>query len=180
MMTNQIEIQQLQDLEFIAYLDKNGMIPEEFDKKIGVYAIFNQDKQLEFVGYSRNIYLSLKQNLVRQPELCYWIKAQTITHPNRTILEEIRQAWIEESNTVSSGKEIDEAKWSDPINAKISMTAEEKEEYQNTSELDQIKLLKNIARRVEGEIKEKLKSRGVEMDLRFNPKLKEQGLLDLK
>jgi hypothetical protein len=37
-----------------------------------------------------------------------------------------------------------------------------------------------VARRLENEIQSQLKARGVTMEIRFNPKLKEQGLLDLK
>ncbi|MGL4620405.1 MAG: GIY-YIG nuclease family protein, partial [Chroococcidiopsis sp.] len=44
----------------------------------------------------------------------------------------------------------------------------------------QIKILKTAARRVEAEILSQLQTRGLQMQLRFNPKLKEQGLLDLK
>ncbi len=42
------------------------------------------------------------------------------------------------------------------------------------------KLLKNIARRVEAKILEVLKARGLQENIRFNPKLKNSGLLDLK
>ena len=60
------------------------------------------------------------------------------------------------------------------------MTEAEKETYKNSDELTQIKLLKKVARRVQAEIEETLKKRGNTMEIRFNPKLKEQGLLDLK
>jgi hypothetical protein len=40
--------------------------------------------------------------------------------------------------------------------------------------------LKKVARALETEIQTNLKNRGITMDLRFNPKLKEEGLLDLK
>jgi|GEM_PF-3436174 len=42
--------------------------------KGSVYAIFDQKKVLQFVGYSRDVYLSLKQHLVRQPQQCYWLR----------------------------------------------------------------------------------------------------------
>ena len=52
------------------------------------------------------------------------------------------------------------------------MTEEEKAQDQNSEELAQIKLLKKVARRVEAEIVEELKVRGVQMEMRFSPKLK--------
>ncbi len=60
------------------------------------------------------------------------------------------------------------------------MTADENNKFTSSDELTQAKLLKNAARRVEIEIVAQLESRGVKMQIRFNPKLKEKGLLDLK
>ena len=172
------EIPALSSLEYLSYLDEDGCIPEELQGKIGVYAIFNSDKTLQYVGYSRDIYLSLKQHLVRQPQKCYWLKVQAIARPSRTVLESIRQAWLEENGEISLGKS--EREWTEPIDAKLAMTEAEKVDYQKSGELAQIKLLKKVARRVETDLSQQLESRGVQMELRFNPKLKEQGLLDLK
>ncbi len=179
-MPSQTEITALANLEYISYLDNNGYIPEEFQGKIGVYAIFNSDKVLQFVGYSRDIYLSLKQHLVRCPQQCHWLKVETIDRPSRTILEAIKQAWLESNNSVPVGNSLEEAKWNKPLDIKPLMSEEEKQQYEKLEEFAQTKLLKKIARRFEADIVEKIKARGVKMDLRFNPKLKEQGLLDLK
>lgn len=179
-MNTQTEIPALSSLEFLSYLDNNGLIAEGLQNKIGVYAIFDRDKILQFVGYSRDIYLSLRQHLVRQSEACYWLKLQTIDRPNRTILEEMRKAWIAENGSVPVGNGADEAKWNQPIDIRSNMTVQEQQEYNDNDELGQMKLLKKIARRVETEIQAQLKNRGVEEEIRFNPKLKEQGLLDLK
>lgn len=173
-------IPSLKDLEYIPYLNDTGILPEELQGKIGIYAIFNQDKTLQLVNYSRDIYLSLKQHLVRQPQSCYWLKVETIERPNRTRLETIRDAWIEENGVKPVGNAADFVIWNDPIDAKLSMTDEENLKYEKGDELMQIKLLKQVARRVEAKILEGLKSRGVQTEIRFNPKLKESGLLDLK
>ena len=179
-MTTQSEIPTLASLDYLAYLDENGSLSEDTQKKIGVYAIFDRDRQLQFVGYSRDIYLSLKQHLIRKPEGCYWLKIETITRPSRSILEEIKQAWIAENGTTPPGNGEEEAIWTQPIDAKPTMTEDEKVQYQQSDELGQIKIYKKVARRVEETVKEQLKARGVNMDIRFNPKIKEQGLLDLK
>jgi hypothetical protein len=179
-MTSETQIPSLADIEYIPYLDETGNLPEQLQGKIGVYAIFDRDKTLQFINYSRDIYLSLKQHLVRKPESCYWIKIQTIDRPNRTQLETIRSAWIDENGAIPPGNSSDEAVWNQPIDAKLTMTDEEKERYEKSDELSQIKLLKQVARRVEAQILETLKSRGVQTEIRFNPKLKENGLLDLK
>lgn len=182
-MSDRPEILSLARLEYSPYVDDSGMIPESpFQGKVGVYAIFDRDRVLQFIGYSRDIYLSLKQHLIRQPQHCFWIKFQTISRPNRMILETIKEAWISENGRTPPGNDTDETQWTQPIDVKPLMTDEERTAYDNAAgeELAQMKLLKKVSRRVEADILEQLKSRGVQMELRFNPKLKETGLLDLK
>ncbi|MBD2773619.1 GIY-YIG nuclease family protein [Iningainema tapete] len=176
------DIPSLASLESIPYIDDNGQLPEQLQSKIGVYAIFNQDKLLQYVGYSRDVYLSLKQHLVRQPQHCYWVKVQTIERPSRAILENIEKAWIAENGTVPPGNGDDKEKWTQPIDAKAVMTPEEQANYKNPAhdEIGKIKIVKNVARRVEAEILAVLEARGLQTQIRFNPKLKEEGLLDLK
>ena len=179
-MASQTEIPSLDSLEYYLYIDDHGCIPEELQGKIGVYAIFDQEKHLKFVGYSRNIYLSLKQHFVRCPQDCYWLKAETISRPSRTILEEIKQGWIEDNNSVPVGNSSEEEKWNKPFDVKPLMTEEEKQQYEQLEEFARTKLLKKIARRFEADILKEIEARGVKIEFRFNPKLKEQGLLDLK
>ena len=173
-MTTKSEIPTLASLDYLSYLDESGCLNEATQKKIGVYAIFDRDQKLQYVGYSRDIYLSLKQHLVRQPHACYWLKLKTIDRPSRSVLEEIKQAWIAENGVIPPGNGEAEASWTQPIDAKSNMTETEKAQYQQNDELGQIKILKKVARRVEETVKEQLKQRGVNMDIRFNPKLKEQ------
>jgi hypothetical protein len=181
-MTTETNIPSLTNLEVFPYIDEHGQLPEQFQGKIGVYAIFDQEKILQFVGYSRDVYLSLKQHLVRQPQQCYWVKVQTIERPSRTILENIENAWIAENGSVPVGNGENKQKWTDPIDTKALMTPEEQSKYQNPliDDLMQMKIIKNVARRVEAEILTILEARGLQMQVRFNPKLKEEGLLDLK
>jgi len=176
------DIHPFASLEFFPYIDSEGKLPEFVQGKIGVYAIFDKEKVLQFVGYSRDTYLSLKQHLVRQTEYCYWLKVQIIDRPSRTILENIRSSWIAENGSQPQGNGADAAKWNDPIDTKTVMTAQEVANYEGivADELAKDKLLKNVARRVENEILSLLKARGVTEEIRFNPKLKTSGLLDLK
>lgn len=179
-MVSETQTPSLAELDYIPYVDDQGNLPEYLQGKIGIYAIFDRDQILQLVNYSRDIYLSLKQHLVRQPQACYWLKVKTIDRPNRTILETIRDVWIVENGATPVGNDTDEAIWNHPIDAKQMMNEEDHLAYENSDELGKIKLLKNIARRVESKILEELQARGVQTEIRFNPKLKEQGLLDLK
>ncbi|MDY7016564.1 MAG: GIY-YIG nuclease family protein, partial [Cyanobacteriota bacterium] len=156
----------MKNLEFISYLNENGQIPEETEGKIGIYAIFDREKILQLVAYSRNVYLSLQQHLVRQPQKCYWFKMQTIDRPSRTVLEAMQKAWIEENQSLPPGNNGERAKWNEPIDAKLAMTEEEREQYERSEEREQIALLKKIARREEAKILEQLADRGVQMNFR--------------
>lgn len=170
----------LNDLNYIPYLNPDGQVPEQFDRTVGVYAIFDQDKVLQYVGYSRDVTFSLKQHLVRQPQKCHWVKVQTIDRPNRTMLEEMRQVWIAENGHIPLGNEMDEALWSQAIDAKTQMTDGERSAYDASDDLGRIKLLKQVARRVEQDVLAALEERGAKLPIRFDPKAKEEGLLSLK
>lgn len=179
-MTSTTAILALANLDFLPYLDENGQLPESLQGKVGVYAIFDQAQVLQFVGFSRDVYLSLKQHLVRQPQRCYWVKVQTIGKPSRTVLENHRTAWIAENGTTPVGNGPDEASWTQPIDAKAQMTDEEQQAYAAGDELGKMKTLKRVARRVEAEVLATLEMRGAQVPVRFDPKLKEAGLLNLK
>jgi hypothetical protein len=179
-MSSTSDLPSLGSLEFLPYINDAGELPEQLQNQIGIYAIFDQSQVLQFVGYSRDIYLSLKQHLVRQPEHCYWVKATTIDKPNRTFLEGVQSAWIAENGSMPTGNAEAKSVWLDPIPTNHAMTTAERDSFEDLDGLAQIKLLKQVARRVEETIFTKLQQRGVTTEIRFNPKLKDQGLLDLK
>ena len=181
-MTTQLTVTPLSELPFVDFVDGAGLLPREFAGKVGVYAIFDRDRHLQYIGYSRDILASLRLHLVRQPRACYWLKVQTIDRPSRKVLEEIRQGWMEENGTIPPGNATSPSAWDSPIDATLQMTEAERLELESP-ELDErsrLKALKQVARRVEAEILEVLAERNVQESLRFHPKLKERGLLDLK
>ena len=178
MLSNE-QIISLATIEYSSYLDETGQINPHLEGKIGIYAIFDRDKKIQYIGYSRNLLKSLQQHLVRKVDRCYWFKVHTIDRPNRSILEEIRQDWLTENKGLLPD-ETEQKTWTNAIDIRQEMTSEEKEEYQQQEELQKIKIYKKVSRRIEEKIKEKLSQRGMTMNFRFNPKLKEEGLLDLK
>ncbi|PSB55802.1 GIY-YIG nuclease family protein [Chamaesiphon polymorphus] len=179
-MSSSTDIPSLESLDFLPYIDDAGELPIQLQNKIGIYAIFDESQVLQFVGYSRDIYLSLKQHLIRKPESCYWVKATTIDRPNRTFLENVQSSWTTENGSIPIGNGADSTQWLDPISTHHAMTAAESDSFADLDGVAQIKLLKQVSRRVEENILATLQQRGVHTEIRFNPKLKEQGLLDLK
>jgi len=174
------EIPSLSDLDTWPYLNDLGQISDQWQGKVGLYAIFDRDQTLQFVGFSRDISLSLQQHLVRCPQQCYWLKVHTIDRPNRTLLEGGRDQWVAENGITPPGNGPEAEVWIRPIDVKGQMTPEEEATYQASDELGKMKTLKRVARRIEAEVLATLVERGVQMQLRFDPKLKEAGLLNLK
>ncbi|MGK7911897.1 MAG: GIY-YIG nuclease family protein [Synechococcus sp.] len=171
----------LADLQYLPFINAEGLLPRELSAMVGAYAIFDGDRQLQYVGYSRDVLSSLRLHLVRKPALCHWVKVQAIGRPSRTVLDGICQAWIENNGSTPPGNES-ASDWDSPVDATLQMTDDEKTELAS-SELDErsrTKALKQVARRVEAEILAVLAKRNVQEPLRFHPKLKEKGLLDLK
>ncbi len=181
-MSTAAELPSFQSLKLYPYLTDEGNVADEFlVGKVGIYAIFNQDTQLQFVGYSRNVSVSLRQHLIRQPEQCYSFKVETIDRPSRTLLEDIRQKWLAENGAVPPGNGEVEAQWTEPIDVKPLMTESERSAFEEAlDEGKKTKCIKQVARRVQATVLERLAARGVQESFRFNPKLKEQGLLELK
>lgn len=169
----------LTSLEMQPYLI-DGELPPGLESKVGIYAIFDQAETLQYVGYSRDVSVGLTQHLVRCPQQCHWFKLHTVTRPSRTLLDEIRTAWIAEYGTLPPGNGDQQLAWEKPIDAKAFMTDAERNAIANAEPSQTNKLLKQLARRVEADVKAKVADRGAQIPIKFNPKLKEQGLLSLK
>ena len=157
-----------------------GELPPGLGGKVGIYAIFDHAQALQYVGYSRDVSVGLTQHLVRCPDACHWFKVHTVARPSRTLLEEIRHAWLREYGTVPPGNSDAQTRWEKPLDAKAFMTEAERDAIATAEPADTNKLLKQLARRVEADVKAKVADRGAHMPIKFNPKLKEQGLLALK
>ncbi len=172
----------LHSLPFIPLLDANGSLPGHLVEKVGAYAIYAEDQTLMHLGYSRNILLSLKQHLVRQPQSCHWIKVTLIQKPSRAVLQQLLEKWEAETSAPIYSSNNPREAWENSIDIKAQMTPKEQETFQSLvgDEIGLIKHLKKVGRRLEADIRLQLEERGFQDELRFNPKLKESGLLDLK
>lgn len=164
----------LAEIPFLPYLDESGNISPELDGKIGVYAIFDADKCLQYVGISRDIASSLKLHIVRVPSQCHWLKFTTVAKPSRTVLSEMQATWLD-------GATVDTDLWDQPLDCRRLMNDDEQHQLEQAiNEVEQEKVLKNVARRVEKDILAQLSDRGVAFEVRFNPKRKSEGILDIK
>lgn len=167
-------------LPLCPFLTPTGELDKGTEKQIGVYAIFDQSRTLQYVGYSRNIAVSLLQHLVRQPEGCYWFAVFVIERPDRQLLSQIQGHWLASQAELPPGNGQAQSAWGESLNVLEHLTPEEATAIAHCDASDKPKLLKTIARRLEAEQLAKLKARGVTQPIRFDPKLKEQGRLEVK
>lgn len=174
-----MSLPKLAELDFLPYIDADGAIAPTLGGKIGLYGIFDGSQTLCYVGYSRDVSKSLQQHLIRCPEQCHWVKIFQCDRPSRTLLEEMRAAWLTENGTIPPATARQNPSGRNPSTLK-KICPSSTGSLQQSTELDMVKHLKNYARQREATIKEYLIGRGLKIDLRFQPKLKEQGLLDLK
>lgn len=64
-------------------------------KVAGVYAVLNGDRQTQFIGYSRNVALSLRSHLTQMgAEVCAFVTVQPFKFPKRDAMEQLRDEWI--------------------------------------------------------------------------------------
>ncbi|MEB3160740.1 MAG: GIY-YIG nuclease family protein [Synechocystis sp.] len=170
----------LAELPRQAFLTPTGELDSGTEKQIGVYAIFDQAQILQYVGYSRNIAVSLLQHLVRQPDCCHWFTVYTIDRPDRQLLSQIQAHWLADQAELPPGNDQQQSAWETALNVLDHVTSEEAAAIAHCDPAEKPKLLKILARRLEAEQLAKLKARGVTQPIRFDPKLKEQGRLDVK
>lgn len=64
-------------------------------KVAGVYAVLDGDRQPQFIGYSRNVALSLRGHLHAQGETtCALVRVQPFQFPKRDAMEALKAEWL--------------------------------------------------------------------------------------
>lgn len=98
------------------------VVPEEFDQvagqfppETGVYAVFDGNGDLQFIGLSRNIAASVVTHRKSVPDLCHSVKVGIVDEPDRTALTQAWKSWMEEhikvTGKVPPGNESGNATW---------------------------------------------------------------------
>ncbi len=84
-------------------------------KVAGVYAVVDQNQQTQYVGYSRNVTLSLRSHLtVHGADTCAWVRVQPFKFPKREEMEQLRDRWIAELPSPPAGN-IDGSAWAGTV-----------------------------------------------------------------
>ena len=121
------------------------------------------------------------------PDQAYYFQCHHITKASRTLLELIQTEWINSCDGGVDGNYDENIKklWEGALDVKPLFTEEDTVVLNEAlygakaSKIKEESAYKKVARRYEQEKANILEERGLKEKLRFDPKLKGQGLLDL-
>ncbi|MCW6051240.1 GIY-YIG nuclease family protein [Lyngbya sp. CCAP 1446/10] len=102
-------------------------------KVAGVYAVIDASGNTQYVGYSRNILLSINGHIAQNgEENCAFLRVQTFKFPKREEMESLRDAWIAELGTIPPGNDVDSEMWASTVGqaARSAMSATEQQAYE--------------------------------------------------
>ncbi|KAL6778629.1 hypothetical protein ACKKBF_B15510 [Auxenochlorella protothecoides x Auxenochlorella symbiontica] len=111
--------QSLESLEMFAVLDKRGLIRPEVPAGTlaTVFAVYDEAKDLQYIGFSRDLKNSLRTVFSRRPEKTHHIRALHLPRLDQTELVGIRAAWFKEGFGPPPGNKLDaeKAAWQQPV-----------------------------------------------------------------
>ncbi|WP_373524661.1 GIY-YIG nuclease family protein [Nostoc sp.] len=115
-------------------VDLNGWCTSPQNAKIaGVYAILDAERCTQYVGYSRNVLLSLNGHFRQNGERkCTFVRVQAFKFPKRQEMEDLRDAWIAELENTPLGNATDCGMWASTVGeaAKAIMSEVERQAYE--------------------------------------------------
>ena len=102
-------------------------------KVVGVYAVLGRDRRTHYIGYSRNVALSLKGHVAQLgTDICAFVQVQTFKFPKRDVMEQQRDAWIAQLDYVPSGNAEASDLWAGTVGeaAIAAMSPTERQTYE--------------------------------------------------
>lgn len=102
-------------------------------KIAGVYVVLDAERHTQYIGYSRNVLLSLNSHVTQNgPQKCAFVRVQAFKFPKRQEMEDLRDAWIAELESTPPGNATDHEMWASTVGeaAKGVMSATERQIYE--------------------------------------------------
>eukprot|EP01018_Ginkgo_biloba_P034903 Gb_22550 [translate_table: standard] len=154
-------------MPFRAVINKQGRIQptKDIDTAASVFAVFDRNKRIQYIGFSKGLKNSLRTLMGRRPELCYFYKAHNLTSLDQQLMLSIRQQWISELGSTPPGNTdpAEKALWEQPsVASSISERGKAASAASKAKELQQMLL-----------------DRGLKEEMVFDPVLLEQGKCDV-
>ncbi|OMO97585.1 hypothetical protein COLO4_14511 [Corchorus olitorius] len=108
-------VKNLSEIEPAPFPVTNEEFAATFPSEAGVYAVFDQNDEVQFIGISRNIAASLFTHKKSVPELCGSVKVGLVNEPDRAALTQAWKSWMEEqiqtTGKVPPGNETGNTTW---------------------------------------------------------------------
>ncbi|MBD2567491.1 GIY-YIG nuclease family protein [Anabaena lutea] len=102
-------------------------------KIAGVYAVLDVERSTQYIGYSRNVLLSLNGHVTQNGEQkCAFVRVQPFNFPKRQEMENLRDAWIAELGSIPPGNAGEGGMWASTVGevAKAVMSDTERQAYE--------------------------------------------------
>ncbi|MBD2514217.1 GIY-YIG nuclease family protein [Nostoc sp. FACHB-973] len=102
-------------------------------KIAGVYAVLDAERHTQYIGYSRNVLLSLNGHVTQNGEQkCAFVRVQAFKFPKRQEMEDLRDAWIAELESTPPGNGSESGMWASTVGeaAKAVMSEVERQAYE--------------------------------------------------
>ncbi|MBW4671195.1 MAG: GIY-YIG nuclease family protein [Cyanomargarita calcarea GSE-NOS-MK-12-04C] len=85
-------------------------------KIAGVYAVLDAERGTQYIGYSRNVKISLNGHLAENgSQKCAFVRVQTFNFPKRQEMEDLRDAWIQELESIPPGNGAEGKMWAGTV-----------------------------------------------------------------
>ncbi|KAK9852334.1 hypothetical protein WJX84_005018 [Apatococcus fuscideae] len=114
-----------QVMETAYFLDSRGD-----ERPMGIYALYDTQEQLQYVGYSRNLVLAVQGHLAKVgPAACAHVRVTVIANKamaTRSVLEREAANWLDEAGFLPPGNGRDRAQWEGPLSSGVNSAWEEK------------------------------------------------------
>lgn len=108
-------LSKIADSELISFPAESDGISGVFPAEAGVYAVYDENSEVQFIGISRNIAASVSTHRKSVPELCSSVKVGVVEEPDRTALTQAWKSWMEEHIAVTGkippGNETGNTTW---------------------------------------------------------------------
>lgn len=123
-------------------------------KFAGIFSLYNSQNALQYVGYSRNVILSLRSYSHKLgKEMCSFVRVKAYLDPaliTRNRLEEEKQAWLSVCETLPPGNSLEKELWESSGGAAV-MSESDKIEYEEKKLKMRKAMGENLHDEVEGE-----------------------------
>jgi len=106
----------LDTLEMRVVLDENGLLPQTAASGPAVFAVYDKEQSIQYVGFSSNLSKSIEKLFYRRPETAYYYKAVELETVDQELMMSIRNGWFDSLGDppVGNRNPVEKEAWQEP------------------------------------------------------------------